>query len=54
MALLQIIHFSTNAGDKEVRVSQTGHGLSVGDKVTFSAATALAGGGYERYVYVLR
>ena len=36
--------FSANATDKEVRVSHTNHGLSVGDKITFTAATTFGGG----------
>ena len=36
--------FSANAVDKEVRVSHANHGLSVGDKITFTAATTFAGG----------
>ncbi len=36
--------FSANATDKLVRVSHANHGLSVGDKITFTAATTFAGG----------
>ena len=35
--------FGTNATDKEVRVAHNSHGFSVGDKVTFSGATSVAG-----------
>ena len=35
--------FSINAGSTTMTVSQTGHGLKVGDKITFTAATPVAG-----------
>ena len=40
---LSLDPFGTGVGETTVRVAQTAHGLSVGDKVTFSGATAING-----------